>query len=567
MEQEQGQEQEYNAWGQKKNEIVWSTFINGFGRQALAFLEEDPDNLPTDKNPITWALRNVPFFVSSIEDIEGFSRSGLAKLATACQMVVYDHQGGPDSDQQPKMIRRHWYAWFKTQFAQPFANQLEDYELTGGIKTYNDKKWEKLLSTTFAWYVDNAAYCEWPDKCPGCEEPVYRRDLDTTNWCWNCGSEVKQNLVRVTYRDLWVKDDSRMIARIQEELFHEAFIIVAVEKDSLFNDIKPMAEALGARAVISGRGKNSKAATERILREFFRWQSRPEYDWQTSEDIKVFFEDKPLIILHLSDYDYDGEKVIGHTFAQQARRYTPHVLEARIGIRPRNVEKDDLEGVVYQVKVTNKGYVRWAEEKALFWADCPSCGLKELVRGAGLNICNKCDAFLEPLQVGGPKSATPYGLEVEALPTNTYRSLLVWALLDILEFDYIVQKLRENATADAWTAAERVAAEVLLKHPDYQNLLKELERYEQMEAERADIEDAVRQSFYNIATNQDDLFWWEGEDPEMDQFVNHVVKAPTSWATPWRPFDSWNRTDLLVEYMIEAQGELIQAWIDQRFYW
>ena len=86
----------------------------------------DPDHLPRGVNVITDALRNDPAFVATHEGLDGFCRSGLAKVATICQMIVYDHKRGPDGDGPPKMIRRHWYAWFKTQFAQPFADQLED---------------------------------------------------------------------------------------------------------------------------------------------------------------------------------------------------------------------------------------------------------------------------------------------------------------------------------------------------------------------------------------------------------------------------------------------------------
>ena len=73
--------------------------------------------------------------------------------------------------------------------------------------------------------------------------------------------------------------------------------------------------------------------------------------------------------------------------------------------------------------------------------------------------------------------------------------------------------------------------------------------------------------FYRIADEQNDLFWWEGEDPELKEFVGHVENAPSEWAYPWRPFDTYKRTDLLVEYMTDAQDELIQAWTDERIYW
>jgi hypothetical protein len=495
--------------------IDWTQFIDDFGRAVLADLGIDLywDGLPHDYNPVTRALRNDPGFISRIEGIEGFYRKTLARLATVCQTVVFDAQRGPERDNKPKMIRRHWYVWFKTQFAQPFAEQLGDYELSGGVHIYNDLKWAKLLSTTLAWFVDEG---------------------------------------QVTYQDLWVKDDSRMVAQLNGELFLNANIILAVEKDSLFADMKPIAQSLGARAIISGKGKNSKAAIEKVLRDFYGWRApyEKEYDWDGNliPTKVVFSNEKPLVILHLSDYDFDGEAVIGPTFAEQARRYTNHILEARIGITPRNVGEEDLGEVVYQVKVSNKGYVKWAEEKAVFLATCQNCGTEQLVIGTdqSSNWCANCFGSFEPIEIGQDPAL---GLEVEALPINAYRPLLAQALLEVVDFWHIVQKLREETLADAWSAGEQIKSLVLDNNPSYQGLVEELQRYEKLEALRLEFEEKVLQEFYNLGTDMQDLYWWQGEDPEVNDFVNHVTIDNGDFAGPWRPFSSYARTKLLVEDM------------------
>ena len=506
--------------------IDWTQFINGFGKAVLRELGIYLDwghELPTDHNPITRALRYDSEFISRIEGLDGFYRKEMAKLATICQTVVFDAQGGPESDNKPKMIRRHWYVWFKTQFAQPFAEQLRDYELQGGIHVYNDLKWTKLLSTTLAWFVD---------------------------------------VGRVTYQDLWVKDDSRMVARLNGELFIDANIILAVEKDSLFADLKPIAQSLGARVIISGKGKNSKAATEKVLRDFYSWNAPYELflDYETGQYVEhkpVFSRQKPLVIIHLSDYDFDGEKVIGPTFGEQARRYTDHVLEARIGITPKDVSGEDLEQVVYQVKVSNKGYVRWAEEKAIYRATCGECGTQQLVIGTDqqTNWCEECFGAFEPIEIGQDPAL---GLEVEALPTNAYRPLVVQALLEVMDFWHIVEKLREEAVADAWDAAERVKRTVLDNSPSYQSLLEELERYRKLEVVRAEFEQQVFDEFWTLGTEMEDLYWWQGDDPEPDDFVKHVTTNPVDFPEPWRPFSRYERTFLLVEDLEDTFEEHIE---------
>ena len=206
----------------------WVSLIDTWGMELLYELGYNPYDLPTDHNPITKAVKADVFFVGEHEHDKRFNRTSVSRLATICQMIVYDHQGGPEGDHKPKALRRHWYAWYKVNLAIPLSLQYGDDP--------NEAKWGLLwagrLSTTYANFVD-------------------RDDI--------------------TYKDLWVEDGSRMIKRFAEELFRDANIIIAVEKDSLFPDFEEAGTALGAKVLYSGKGKSSKAAIERVLRENFQW--------------------------------------------------------------------------------------------------------------------------------------------------------------------------------------------------------------------------------------------------------------------------------------------------------
>ena len=90
----------------------WNRYLDEFGVALLEALGEDPYYLPIDRNPVTEALQKKDF-VERYSDLPKFSRVGVCRVATICQMVVYDHQRGPEGDGQPKALRRHWYAWFK----------------------------------------------------------------------------------------------------------------------------------------------------------------------------------------------------------------------------------------------------------------------------------------------------------------------------------------------------------------------------------------------------------------------------------------------------------------------
>lgn len=500
------------------HETDWYILLDSFGRELLRSLGVDSHDFEClSTNPIVEALRrDAQGFVAPWAGDNRFNLTSVSKVATICQMAVYDRIGGPEGDGQPKGLRRHWYAWYKTEFAQPFSIALgeDPQDPRWGLN------WAGRLSTVYASFVD---------------------EMD------------------VTYLDLWVKDASRMMSIFDVELYKQANIIVAVEKDSLFDDFIPAARAIGAKAIISGKGKNSKAATEKLLRDAQMYPGRRlwserDYDYVT---LDVIDYDHPLVIIHISDHDYDGEAVIGPTFGEQATRYADRVLTARVGIRPAQVREvgERLEDKVYQVKLSHNGYIEWAEQKAIFERECIFCGKHFLTSGSYGGNCT-CGEPLPDVTVGKGKNDAPaYGLEVEALRTRDYYRFMVEALLSIVDFDDIVWNLRQETVADSYSAAYSVAQDVLEDNESYQRLLEEWQRLERIKRE---FEENVIEELAAVADNQIDAYDYLGDDPEEDDFTNHVVNA-RSGSYPWRPFDSYERTQALTEDLALEAEDFITA--------
>lgn len=497
--------------------MLWERHLDDFGRMILQALGIDLIlGLPDDYNPITRALLTNSGFVEQHQGLPGFNRSALSRVATICQMAVFDAEGGPEGDNKPKALRRHWYAWYKAKFAQPLASQIGDMAPNAqGILEMNDSAWTQRLSQTYAEFVDG-----------------------------------RSGNGQVTYRDLWIEDASRMMAQNWEVLFGGCNIIIAVEKDSLFADFEAPAKALGARSVYSGKGKSSKAAIEKCLREHFNWH--PGYNPFTSEC--------PLIILHISDYDFDGEAVIGPTFGNQAQRYTPHILEARVGVEPENVRDAGhaWDEKWYQVKVSNKGYQSWAEGKALFLAECTECGHQwPVVSVYPQTECPICGGTYNWMEIG---TDTAHGFEVEALKTHDYYHLLVDALLQVLPFDYIVSRLRDECVASAEETARVLMDEICEVNEDYQQILAEFERLEILKTE---FEDQVRDHFTALGDPHISDWRDDDDDPEEGDFQGHVEQA-SNWSTPWRPFRQGNRTNSLTNWLREDAADDVQEFEEYR---
>lgn len=500
----------------------WGSKLDDFGRQLLKAIGADPDWLPTDHNPISEELKRNHQLVSDLEETYDFfssktCRAAMSRAAVICQMNVYDNNGGPDGDGKPKGLRRQWYAWYKVDFAQRLSKQL-------GEEEFNGTGWAGRMSQTYGWLVDNAG---------------------------------------VTYRDLWVDDASRMMEQNWDVLFQGCHIILAVEKDSLFADFKAAGKALGARSLVSGKGKQSKAATEKLLREHFSW--RPDHDPFTGED--------PLIVLHISDHDFDGEAVIGPTFGNQPQRYTEHILEARVGIKPDHVDQDKWQDKWYEVKTHNAGYTKWAEEQGLFLAECLNgmCAHRWPAQGVNGEIwyndgheCPICGTMTQlTIKAGKEIRDQPYGFEVEAMPTRSYYGLIVDALLQVLPFDYIIKRLREECTADAYSAAQTITDQVCQDNESYQALLKEFERLEKVK-ETFEIE--MRDRLQGLG--QPHVGDWEDDDddPEPEEYRGWVQKA-NDWTGPWRPFSRADRTASLVGFLREDAIDEIDSFTNERIEW
>lgn len=469
----------------------WDDTLDDFGRELLARLGYA--YIPSDSNPVTDAL-SAGGFVDRFGEMTGFNKAAVTRVAVSCQMAVYDASGGPDGDGKPRGLRRQWYSWFKTRFAQLFSAELADHGDAKESTGFDGTAWAGRMSTVYGEFVDERG---------------------------------------VTYTDLWVDDSSRMIESFYETLFDGAHILLAVEKDSLFADFKTAASLVGAKSLVSGKGKQSKAATEKVLIEHFRW----------SKDWDPFTAENPLIVLHISDHDFDGESVIGPTFGEQCRRYTPHVVEARVGVKPEQV--DDQEGSWYEVKTTNGGYIGWAEDQALFVAEC-MCGEKQIVQGSHGNDCRSCGLPLSLVVKAGRQVVNqPYGFEVESLPTKKYYGLIVDALLEVLDFDYLVGKLRDKCQADVNRMAARIRDEILSDNESYQELLA---RFDELEKIKEEFESRIYQEMYSAGEPHASDWRDEEDDPDPADFVEHVSTGG-SWAGAWMPFDKGIRTDNLTDFV------------------
>ncbi len=501
--------------------IYWNEKLDDFGQRLISAIGADPSWLPTDHNPIVRALQSGDF-VEKYSHLKGFNKSAVSRAVTVCQMTFFDQYGGPEGDNERKALRRHWYTWYKTTFAQPFSEQLgEDLQSERwGIN------WSALLSTTYAYFVDNK---------------------------------------NVTYHDLWVKDASRMIESFYGSLFRGLNVIICVEKDSLFEDFTAAARAIGARAVYSGKGKTSKAATEKLLQDAFGW-------YPESED--PFSYDSPLRVLTISDFDFDGHMVIDPTFGEQLRRYTNHVIESRVGIMPENHSDWDLavkNRDAYKVKLKNSGYLAWAAKHALFAYHCEACEHDFIAQGADyggdgdnyhytLAVCPGCSTVAGGQQV--TKDTIAYGFEVESLHTREYYRLIVDALLRVLDFETIVRRLREECIASASQAVEPIVQVVLARNESYQETLRKLAEFDKLREIKQDFERQAQQELEQFTRRHKGDFEHIEDDPDTEEFVEYVEDA-SAYTNAWRPFSEEKRTVRLQALTLVRQAQTIKSLINE----
>jgi hypothetical protein len=457
-----------------------------------------------DLNPVTTAIKQMTDDATLQHWLneDGSSLAALSRLAIRCQMSLFDRHGGPEGDRHPKALRRHWYSYYKVDFAIPVSNLLG--EDLNGPKW--GTRWAGRMSQAYSHFVTNPNY-------------------------------------NITYRDLWVEDGSRRIETHYDRLFKDCDILFVVEKDSLVQDFIGVSKAIGAQCLYSSKGKSSMAAIEKVLRDSFGW----------SEYNDPFSHDNPLYIMHVSDWDYDGEEVIGPTIGTQVRYYTPHTVEVRVGINPDQVLDQGyaLRDKWYQIKLSNTAYKSWAAVKGLF-----STALRSVRIGLPVTAANGDD----PFEFGeGPEGAmpirwVPHGLEVEAIKAHEYRRYVVEALLAVLPFDTIVTGLRYKCKPDTHRVAEQITAALLADNDEYTALQKEIERLSALQAEflegvRAEVQEVVEQTGDDIKHHLADL----EDDPEEEELYTYAQEHGSShYAQAWQPFSERVRSDHLEATVMDA---------------
>lgn len=474
-----------------------------------------------NSNPLVDELRDDPesFVAAAMAAGDGkVNMVGVCRAVVLVQMALFDHVGGPERDHKEKALRRHWYSYFK-QFAQMFAFAIGNTTTNAkGVEEMNDLQWSGRLSQVYAAFVDDG---------------------------------------ELTYKQLWVKDGSRMMEVFHDKLYGSFNVILAVEKDSLYPDFVQAAKALGALAIISGKGKNSKAAAELLLRNL---------GWD--DDRQHPFGHDPLYVLHISDHDYDGQAVIGPTFADQFRRYLTDVREARVGVLPRQVREVEGEGfwnASYQVKVNNKGYREWADKEGVFWGTCLNCGTDQPVISCdpadmiSWSRCESCDQT--EVRVQEDAYDKPHGFEVEALRSQDYYRAMVDALLTLVNWDDIDYGLRAQARPNEYSVLESLKSAALENNPRYQKIRAAIRVLEDAEGQLQASFDETLGDYVREAISETESEWfWLEETVEVDELKDHVVRsARSSWANAWRPFSSHEREKIVLDALEkneEAQGEI-----------
>lgn len=411
-------------------------------------------------------------------DIQDITLIGASRMAVVCQSVHYASVGGPDGDGRPRALRRAWYHWYKS-FAQ--------------------------------------------DLCHIVGEDVQSKDW-STRWAGRM-SEAYADIVRagfVDYLDLYILDGSRLMWINPAPLTEETGIVICVEKDSLFGDILPMAQAIGALAIVSGSGQPSFAATEKLLR-----------DLNLSDDRTIWF-------IALSDYDRAGFS-IQESFSIQGSRWVDSGT-GRAGIMPFQVEEAGvpIQDVMYEVPMRNKADHTWGDAHGLHYARCDTCDRLTIIEGA-TRPCRNCEG-------GTARSVKgPFGLEVEAVPTRSFaESMASMAVADNTDMTELVHRLRDQALPDVEEALLQAARRVAIKNPWFQHLNNVRRQIDEaLFGYLLVAADRVRDDGYS---KQDD-YYGVGDDPTFEDFVRYVENAYGDDVQAWRPFPVEERTRALAADM------------------
>ena len=461
--------------------IDWQELLNV--KQYRAFSDLDVDD----------SIHNqVDILVTYYTDC-GLSIQDICTIATIFQMIQFDDKNGLEGDGQPKALRRHWYYWQKL-FAIEFSQKAkgEDIQLTNW-----GKRWDGYFSQCYANLVDTGY---------------------------------------VTYRDLWVKDASRMMHSFESELFQNANILLCVEKDSLFEDFAYIAEKLGCKAIYSGKGKSGKAAIEKLLDDHF-----PGVE---------FTKDNKLTVIVISDYDYDGEGVIGPTFPNQLARYVKHIRWGRLGILPYQAQ-GIMHEVAYQIKTNHRKSKEWAIDKGISTLICDNnCEDDDFYFGVNRSPCPTCGG---KMSLANSMVHPFHGLEVEAIPISNYIFDLVQGVIGVFGLEYIIDRLRDECKPNLVDVALGLTDEILNNNQGYSDMLARLNQL------RANIFTEI----HNALQPKEEDFRDLEDDPTQQDYVTYIQNPYTRG--PWRPFSVEARNQALTNWYQDDYQDTIDEMTEREF--
>lgn len=155
---------------------------------------------------------------------------------------------------------------------------------------------------------------------------------------------------QLTYKDIMICDESRNY-NVPEQYIFSPYrnIIVACEKDTIFQFVKDISTLLGC-SCISSKGICGFGAMETLLRKI-----RDNSENRINE----------LVFLIMSDYDPTGY-TIANTFTAQAEVMAKQlgmnvrIISKRIGITPDQLTEDEIQNNMYSPK--KKGMESWMKE-------------------------------------------------------------------------------------------------------------------------------------------------------------------------------------------------------------
>jgi 5S rRNA maturation endonuclease (ribonuclease M5) len=161
---------------------------------------------------------------------------------------------------------------------------------------------------------------------------------------------------RSTPREAWYSGGEGRVLAYQASVAPYPNIIIATEKDTVYNIIKDMADILGL-SCISCKGQNSLGAMESLVKSMFIKNGR---------EIKAYeLEFSEVYILTLTDYDPAGyyiadalEKQVTDILKAIGRSYI-NVEYKRIGITPDQLSMQQVEANKYTPKPANMD--KWME--------------------------------------------------------------------------------------------------------------------------------------------------------------------------------------------------------------